>query len=81
MAIDADLLRIRASSTMLRMRGADDINRRLRFFNTGSHQEPTVTGTFSIPPRTAVVFVEGGCERGSSASKSTATPLTASPRP
>lgn len=118
-----DLLRIRASSTLLRMRSAQDIKQRLRFFNTGSRQEPTVigahidgkgypgagfegisyfvnvdkvahvivdpqaqgkrmrlhpvhgapgaadkrarsagydsfTGTFSIPPRTAVVFVE-----------------------
>jgi pullulanase-type alpha-1,6-glucosidase len=119
-----DLLRIRASSTLFRMRSAADIRQRLRFFNTGSHQEPTVigahldgrgypgarfdgisyfinvdkvshvivdpqargkrmmlhpvhvapgvadkraaaagydsiNGTFSIPPRTAVVFVEG----------------------
>lgn len=120
-----DLLRIRASSTLFRMRSSADINKRLRFFNTGSRQEPAVigarldgsgypgahftaidyfinvdkvahaivdpeargknmrlhpvhtasgaadkrvtaasfdtfTGTFSIPPRTAVVFVEGG---------------------
>jgi pullulanase len=119
-----DLLRIRASSTLFRLRSADEIGKRLRFFNTGSAQEPTViaahldgngydgaayrgisyfvnvdkvahavadtqargkrmhlhpvhlapgaadkratragydstTGTFSIPPRTAVVFVEG----------------------
>jgi pullulanase-type alpha-1,6-glucosidase len=118
-----DLLRIRASSTLFRMRSAADIRQRLHFFNTGSRQEPTVigahldghgypgagfegisyfinvdkvahvivdplarrkrmrlhpvhtapgaadkraasagydsfTGTFSIPPRTAVVFVE-----------------------
>jgi pullulanase len=37
-----DLLRIRASSTLFRMRSADEIERRLRFFNTGSKQEPTV---------------------------------------
>ena len=37
-----DLLRIRASSTLLRMRTADDIEQRLRFHNTGSAQEPTV---------------------------------------
>jgi pullulanase/glycogen debranching enzyme len=118
-----DLLRIRASSTLFRLRSAADIKQRLRFFNTGPGQEPTVvaahldgggyegaryggitylvnvdkvahvvtdkdargkrmrlhpvhlasgaadkraatatydstTGTFSIPPRTAVVFVE-----------------------
>jgi pullulanase/glycogen debranching enzyme len=118
-----DLLRIRASSALFRLPSADEIGQRLRFFNTGSMQEPTVvaahldghgyqgagfegityfvnvdkvahvvsdqaasgkqmrlhpvhltsgaadkraakatfdsaTGTFSIPPRTAVVFVE-----------------------
>jgi pullulanase/glycogen debranching enzyme len=118
-----DLLRIRASSSLFRLRSANEIKQRLRFFNTGSKQEPTViavhldghgyagsrfegisyfvnvdkvahvvtdqeargkhmrlhpvhlapgaadkraaaatydstTGTFSIPPRTAVVFVE-----------------------
>jgi pullulanase/glycogen debranching enzyme len=37
-----DLLRIRASSTLFRMRTAQDIRQRLRFFNTGSPQEPTV---------------------------------------
>ena len=37
-----DLLSIRASSTLLRMRTTDDINRRLRFFNTGPEQVPTV---------------------------------------
>jgi pullulanase/glycogen debranching enzyme len=120
-----DLLSIRASSTLFRMRTAQDIRQRLRFFNTGSRQEPavvaahldgrgyagarydgisylvnvdkvphaivdplargkrmrlhpvhtaegaadkraaeatfdSVTGTFSIPARTAVVFVEPG---------------------
>jgi pullulanase/glycogen debranching enzyme len=119
-----DLLRIRASSTLFRMRSASEIRQRLRFFNTGSQQEPAViaahldgrgyqgaayqgiryfvnvdtvahvvsdpqargkrmrlhpvhlapgaadkraasagydssAGRFSIPPRTAVVFVEG----------------------
>lgn len=119
-----DLLRIRSSSTLFRMRSAADIRQRLTFFNAGSKQEPTVigarldgkdypgagfdvvdyfinvdkvahvivdpqargkkmhlhpvhtadgaadkraasasfditTGRFSIPPRTAVVFVEG----------------------
>ncbi len=118
-----DLLAIRASSTLFRLPTASDIRRRLRFFNTGSTQTPTVvaahldgegypgaafkgisyfinvdkvghtvtdeqaagktmrlhpvflapgaadkratqatfdpaTGSFSIPPRTAVVFVE-----------------------
>jgi pullulanase len=37
-----DLLRIRASSTLLRLRTSEDINKRLRFFNTGPTQEPTV---------------------------------------
>jgi pullulanase/glycogen debranching enzyme len=37
-----DLLAIRASSTLLRMRTADDIVQRLRFFNTGPSQLATV---------------------------------------
>ncbi len=37
-----DLLKIRASTTLLRLRTADDIKARLRFHNTGSQQEPTV---------------------------------------
>lgn len=37
-----DLLRIRSSSTLFRMRTAEDVAQRLRFFNTGSGQEPTV---------------------------------------
>ena len=37
-----DLLAIRASSTLLRMRSVDDVTQRLRFFNTGPEQEPTV---------------------------------------
>jgi pullulanase/glycogen debranching enzyme len=37
-----DLLKIRASTTLLRLRTADDIKARLRFHNTGSSQEPTV---------------------------------------
>jgi pullulanase/glycogen debranching enzyme len=118
-----DLLAVRASSTLFRLPTAAEIRRRLRFFNTGSTQNPTVvaahldgegypganfkgisyfvnvdkvghtvfdpqaagkamrlhpvflslsaadkratqasfdpaTGSFSIPPRTAVVFVE-----------------------
>ncbi|KQQ87869.1 alpha-1,6-glucosidase domain-containing protein [Massilia sp. Leaf139] len=118
-----DLLAIRASSTLFRLRSADEVAQRLRFFNVGPRQEPTViaahldgrgyagagfagiryfinvdkvahavtdaaargkrlrphpvhsaaqagdkraalarfdaaTGSFSIPPRTAVVFVE-----------------------
>ncbi|WP_332876107.1 alpha-1,6-glucosidase domain-containing protein [Massilia sp. S19_KUP03_FR1] len=36
------LLQIRASSTLFRMRSAADVQQRLRFFNTGSTQEPTV---------------------------------------
>jgi hypothetical protein len=37
-----DLMRIRQSSTLLRLRTADDIKARLTFLNTGSGQEPTV---------------------------------------
>ncbi|MCM2310892.1 MAG: DUF3372 domain-containing protein, partial [Steroidobacteraceae bacterium] len=37
-----DLLRIRSSSTLFRMRTADDIRARLRFLNTGPAQVPTV---------------------------------------
>jgi pullulanase len=37
-----DLLAIRASSTLFRLRTAADIGRRLRFHNTGPGQEPTV---------------------------------------
>jgi len=36
------LLQIRASSTLFRMRSAADVEQRLRFFNTGSKQQPTV---------------------------------------
>lgn len=37
-----DLLAIRASSTLFRMRTADEVAQRLRFFNVGPQQEPTV---------------------------------------
>lgn len=37
-----DLLRIRKSSTLLRLRTAEDIKTRLTFLNTGSNQEATV---------------------------------------
>jgi pullulanase/glycogen debranching enzyme len=37
-----DLLRIRSSSTLFRLRSADDIARRLTFLNTGPGQQPTV---------------------------------------
>lgn len=37
-----DLLAIRASSSLFRMRTADEIKRRLRFFNVGVGQQPTV---------------------------------------
>jgi pullulanase-type alpha-1,6-glucosidase len=37
-----DLLKIRASSTLLRLRSAEDIKSRLRFHNTGPDQVPTV---------------------------------------
>ena len=37
-----DLLRIRASSTLFRMRDADDVARRLQFRNTGPGQNPLV---------------------------------------
>ena len=37
-----DLLAVRASSTLFRLPSAVEIRRRLRFFNTGSNQVPTV---------------------------------------
>jgi pullulanase-type alpha-1,6-glucosidase len=37
-----DLLQIRASSRLFRLRTADEIKQRLKFYNTGSAQEPTV---------------------------------------
>jgi pullulanase len=37
-----DLLAIRASSTLFRLRSALDVSRRLRFYNTGPAQQPTV---------------------------------------
>jgi pullulanase/glycogen debranching enzyme len=37
-----DLLRIRASSTLFRLPTTDDVQRRLRFLNTGPQQVPTV---------------------------------------
>lgn len=37
-----DLLRIRSSSTLFRMRSADDVRARLKFRNVGPSQEPTV---------------------------------------
>jgi pullulanase-type alpha-1,6-glucosidase len=37
-----DLLKIRASSTLFRLRTADDVKQRLRFHNTGPEQMPTV---------------------------------------
>ena len=37
-----DLLKIRASSTLFRLRTADDIKARLKFYNTGSTQNPVV---------------------------------------
>ena len=37
-----DLLRIRKSTTLLRLRTADDIKARLTFLNTGSNQDATV---------------------------------------
>jgi len=39
-----DLLAIRASSTLFRLRTAADIGARLRFYNTGPQQVPTVIG-------------------------------------
>jgi pullulanase/glycogen debranching enzyme len=38
----ADLLKIRASSTLFRLRTAQDVKARLHFFNTGSKQNPTL---------------------------------------
>jgi pullulanase len=37
-----DLLAVRASSTLFRLPTADEVKRRLRFFNTGAQQIPTV---------------------------------------
>jgi pullulanase-type alpha-1,6-glucosidase len=37
-----DLLKIRASSRLFRLRTGDEIKQRLHFYNTGSRQEPTV---------------------------------------
>jgi pullulanase-type alpha-1,6-glucosidase len=37
-----DLLRIRAGSSLFRMRSADDVRERLRFHNTGATQNPVV---------------------------------------
>jgi pullulanase-type alpha-1,6-glucosidase len=37
-----DLLKLRASSTLFRLRSAADIKARLKFFNTGSTQNPTL---------------------------------------
>ncbi|MBD8529765.1 MULTISPECIES: alpha-1,6-glucosidase domain-containing protein [unclassified Massilia] len=37
-----DLLAIRGSSTLFRLRTADEVAQRLRFFNVGPQQEPTV---------------------------------------
>jgi pullulanase len=37
-----DLLRIRASSSLFRLRSAEDVQKRLRFHNTGPSQEPTL---------------------------------------
>jgi pullulanase-type alpha-1,6-glucosidase len=37
-----DLLKIRASTTLFRLRTAQDIKQRLKFYNTGPQQEPTV---------------------------------------
>jgi pullulanase/glycogen debranching enzyme len=37
-----DLVKIRASSTLFRLRTADDIKARLKFYNTGSTQNPVV---------------------------------------
>ncbi len=37
-----DLLKIRASSTLFRLRTAHDIKQRLKFFNTGSRQNPVL---------------------------------------
>jgi pullulanase len=37
-----DLLALRASSTLFRLRAADDIKRRLTFYNVGAKQVPTV---------------------------------------
>ncbi len=38
-----DLLRIRASSSLFRLKTADEVQRRLRWHNTGPQQQPTLT--------------------------------------
>jgi pullulanase/glycogen debranching enzyme len=43
-----DLLRIRADSTLFRLRSAEQVQRRLRFFNTGPRQEPTVVAAHLV---------------------------------
>jgi pullulanase/glycogen debranching enzyme len=41
-----DLLAVRASSTLFRLPSSAEIRRRLRFFNTGSNQVPTVVAAY-----------------------------------
>ncbi|MFK3739994.1 alpha-1,6-glucosidase domain-containing protein [Massilia sp. TN1-12] len=41
-----DLLAVRASSTLFRLPSAAEIERRLRFFNTGTQQVPTVVAAY-----------------------------------
>jgi pullulanase len=41
-----DLLAVRASSTLFRLPSAAEIKRRLRFFNTGAQQIPTVAAAY-----------------------------------
>ena len=41
-AMFLDLLKIRASSSLLRLRSADEVKRRLHFLNTGPQQNPVV---------------------------------------
>jgi len=41
-----DLLAVRASSTLFRLSTAEEIKRRLRFFNTGTQQVPTVAAAY-----------------------------------
>jgi pullulanase len=67
-----DLLRIRASSTLFRMRTAEDIKQRLRFLNTGPGQVPTVvaahldgTGYAGAAFRSIVYLVNVGKEEAS----------------
>jgi pullulanase/glycogen debranching enzyme len=85
-----DLLRIRASTTLLRLRTADDVKQRLHFFNTGPDQVPTVlaaridgAGYPGASFRTLVYLINVGVQpamvRGPASMALTLHPVQASP--